>query len=89
MAEVAQVWADQCASVVYLHNSGDMYPKLFHERGLERVTSRFLRPPGVGQNIAWALTKSVNFSKIIDDLWYRDISNIEPAYIDDFRQVRP
>ena len=40
------------------------------------------------QNIAWALTRDVNFTRIIDDLWYRDITNIEQAYIDDFGQVR-
>ena len=39
------------------------------------------------QNIAWALTRDVNFTRIIDDLWYRDITNIEQAYIDDFGQV--
>ena len=27
--------------------------------------------------------------RIIDDLWYRDISDVEPAYIDDFEQVSP
>ena len=40
------------------------------------------------QNIAWALTRDVNFTRIIDDLWYRDITNVEQAYIDDFGQVR-
>jgi hypothetical protein len=34
---------------------------------------RFQHPPGVGQNIAWALTEELNISRIIDDLWYRDI----------------
>ena len=88
LAEVAQIWADQCANVIYKHGLGDPYPKLYHERASERVTSQFLSPPGVGQNIAWALAKDVNFTKIIDDLWYRDISSIEPAYVDDFRQVK-
>ena len=63
LARVAQVWADQCAGVLYLPHNGDAYPRLFHERGVERVTERFQAPPGVGQNIAWALTKSVNFSR--------------------------
>ena len=49
------------------------------------MTSRFHAKPGVGQNIAWALTKYVNFTKIIDDLWYRDIANIQPGYINDFQ----
>ena len=46
-------------------------------------------PPSLSfiQNIAWALTRDVNFTRIIDDLWYRDITNIEQAYIDDFGQV--
>ena len=65
-----------------------MYPKLFHERGTERTTRRFFGPPGVGQNIAWALTRDVNFTKIIDDLWYRDISMVMPGHIEDFRQVK-
>ena len=86
MAEVAQIWADQCANVVYFHNS-DIYPRIFHERGFERTTSRFNSPPGVGQNVAWALTKHVNFTRIIDDLWYRDINKLRPGRIDDF-QVR-
>jgi len=60
---------------------------LFHERASERNTERFRAPPGVGQNVAWALTRGVNFSRIIDDLWYRDISDVEPAYIEDFGQV--
>ena len=42
---------------------------------------------GVGQNVAWALTKHVNFTRIIDDLWYRDINKLRPGRIDDF-QVR-
>ena len=84
---MAQVWADQCASVIYSH-AGDMYPRLFHERGHERITERFQAPPGVGQNIAWALTREVNFTRIIDDLWYRDITSVEPQYIEDFEQVR-
>jgi hypothetical protein len=37
------------------------------------IVSRFQHPPGVGQNIAWALTEELNISRIIDDLWYRDI----------------
>ena len=86
LAEVAQIWADQCANVVYFHNS-DIYPRIFHERGFERTTSRFNSPPGVGQNVAWALTKHVNFTRIIDDLWYRDINKLRPGRIDDF-QVR-
>ena len=63
----------------------DIYPKIYHERGFERMTSRFNTKPGVGQNVAWALTKHVNFTKIIDDLWYRDIANIQPGYIKDFK----
>ena len=83
---MAQIWADQCANVIYFHNS-DMYPRIFHERGFERTTSRFHSPPGVGQNVAWALTKHVNFTRIIDDLWYRDINKLKPGRIGDF-QVR-
>ena len=45
LSEVAQVWADQCASVIYEHKS-DSYPKIFHERGSERMTSMFSAPPG-------------------------------------------
>jgi hypothetical protein len=45
LSEVAQVWADQCASVIYEHSS-DSYPKIFHERGSERMTSQFNAPPG-------------------------------------------
>ncbi|TRY77265.1 hypothetical protein TCAL_13990, partial [Tigriopus californicus] len=86
LARVAQVWSEQCASVIYFHGS-DMYPKVFHERGTERTTEAFRGPPGVGQNIAWALTKDVNFTRIIDDLWYRDISQVQPQYIEDFQQV--
>ncbi|CAB4058840.1 CRISP [Lepeophtheirus salmonis] len=82
LAEVAQIWADQCANVIYGHN--DMYPKIFHERGMDRTTKNFNGPPGVGQNVAWALTKNVNFSKIIDDLWYKDINNFQPGYIKEF-----
>ena len=67
------------------NSSSDIYPKIFHERGFQRMTSRFHAKPGVGQNIAWALTKYVNFTKIIDDLWYRDIANIQPGYIRDFQ----
>ena len=80
---MAQIWADQCANVIYFHNS-DMYPRIFHERGFERTTSRFHSPPGVGQNVAWALTKHVNFTRIIDDLWYRDINKLKPGRIGDF-----
>ena len=83
---MAQIWADQCANVIYFHNS-DMSPRIFHERGFERTTSRFHSPPGVGQNVAWALTKHVNFTRIIDDLWYRDINKLKPGRIGDF-QVR-
>ena len=84
---MAQVWADQCASVVYHHGGKDIYPKIFHERGYERATSRFHAAPGVGQNVAWALTKQVNFTKIIDDLWYRDINTIMPGHVDEFKVV--
>ena len=86
---MAQVWADQCASVIY-PRTGDRdrrFPRLFHERGTDRVTERFQAPPGVGQNIAWALTADLNFTKIIDDLWYRDVSNFELGYVEDFREV--
>jgi hypothetical protein len=51
------------------------------------MTSQFSAPPGVGQNVAWALTKNVNFTKIIDDLWYRDITKLEPGYIEDFQVI--
>ncbi len=37
------------------------------------------------ENYFRALTKTVNFTKIIDDLWYRDISKLQPGYIDDFQ----
>ena len=84
LAEVAQIWADQCANVIYFHAS-DIYPRIFHERGFERTTSRFNAPPGVGQNVAWALTKNVNFTRIIDDLWYRDINKLRPGRIGDFQ----
>ena len=51
------MWADQCASVIYRHggvggkvgNGGDLYPLLFHERGIERATKKFQSAPGVGQ----------------------------------------
>ena len=51
------MWADQCASVIYRHggvggkvgNGGDLYPLLFHEKGIERATQRFQSAPGVGQ----------------------------------------
>ena len=73
-------------TVSYIGNgTRDIYPKIYHERGFQRMTSRFHAKPGVGQNIAWALTKHVNFTKIIDDLWYRDIANIQPGYIKDFQ----
>ena len=57
LARVAQVWADQCASVIYRHgglgnkvtNGGDLYPLLFHEKGIERATEKFQSSPGVGQ----------------------------------------
>ena len=49
------------------------YPKIFHEKSIQRRTSKYGDPPGVGQNVAWALTEDVNFTRIIDDLWYRDI----------------
>ena len=67
------------------NGTGDIYPKIYHERGFQRMTSLFHAKPGVGQNIAWALTKHVNFTKIIDDLWYRDIASIQPGYINDFQ----
>lgn len=86
LAEVAQIWADQCANVVYFHQS-DAYPRIFHERGYERTTSKFNSPPGVGQNVAWALTKHVNFTRIIDDLWYRDINKLQPGRIGDFQVI--
>jgi hypothetical protein len=41
---------------------------------------RFQHPPGVGQNIAWALTEELNISRIIDDLWYRDIRYSTSTY---------
>ena len=43
---------------------------------------RFGHPPGVGQNVAWALTAGVNFTQIIDDLWYRDIARLDPGAVD-------
>ena len=72
---MAQLWSDQCAGVFYaperrhLLDGGadspavDFYPRLTHERAAQRATSRFRSPPGVGQNVAWALTNSVNFTK--------------------------
>ena len=74
LAEVAQVWADQCAMIIYPGGRG--FPRIFHEKSSQRTTSRFQHPPGVGQNVAWALTEGVNFTQIIDDLWYRDIRYI-------------
>ena len=63
----------------------------WHDRQIARgvVASCNYLPPSLSfiQNIAWALTRDVNFTRIIDDLWYRDITNIEQAYIDDFGQV--
>ena len=71
------MWADQCAMILYPgageESSGQLYPKIFHDKSVQRTTARFGHPPGVGQNVAWALTENVNFSQIIDDLWYRDI----------------
>ena len=71
LAEVAQIWADQCAMIIYPGGRG--FPRIFHEKSSQRTTSKFQHPPGVGQNVAWALTEGVNFTQIIDDLWYRDI----------------
>ena len=82
LAEVAQVWADQCALILY---RGQEYPKILHEKSNQRTTSRFGHPPGVGQNVAWALTEDVNFTQIIDDLWYRDINSLRPGILDNFR----
>jgi hypothetical protein len=61
------------------------FPRVFHEKSSQRSTSKFHHPPGVGQNVAWALTQDVNFTQIIDDLWYRDIQSLEPGVMDDFR----
>ena len=80
LAEVAQVWSDQCAMILYPGQSSGrngLYPKIFHEKSIQRSTSKYQHPPGVGQNIAWALTEDVNFTKIIEDLWYRDIRCVE------------
>ncbi len=75
MSELAQIWSDQCAGVLYapelrhLRDLGagaqvaDFYPNLAHERAAMRATSKFRAPPGVGQNVAWALTNTVNFTK--------------------------
>ena len=82
LAEVAQVWADQCAMILY---RGQDYPKILHEKSYQRTTSRFGHPPGVGQNVAWALTEDVNFTQIIDDLWYRDIHSLQPGLLDSFK----
>ena len=73
LAEVAQVWADQCAMISYPAQGTSGFPRVFHEKSSQRSTSKFHHPPGVGQNVAWALTQDVNFTQIIDDLWYRDI----------------
>ena len=81
LAEVAQVWADQCALILY---RGRDYPKVLHEKSYQRTTSQFGHPPGVGQNVAWALTEDVNFTQIIDDLWYRDITTLQPGILDSF-----
>lgn len=32
-----------------------------------------------------ALTRTVNFTKIIDELWYRDVANLQPESIKDFQ----
>ena len=32
--------------------------------------------------MAWALTAGVNFTQIIDDLWYRDIARLDPGAVD-------
>ncbi len=39
LAEVAQVWADQCAIIVYRPG---LYPKVFHEKSLQRSTRRYV-----------------------------------------------
>ena len=65
LARVAQVWADQCASVIYRHDGksgnsgGDLYPLLFHEKGIERATAKFNAPPGVGQVLPLACPTTV------------------------------
>ena len=86
LAEVAQVWSDQCAMIMYPDQAGvpGLYPKIFHEKSVQRATSKYQNPPGVGQNIAWALTEDVNFTKIIEDLWYRDITTLQPGIVDNF-----
>ena len=61
------------------------FPRVFHEKSRQRSTSKFHHPPGVGQNVAWALTQDINFTQIIDDLWYRDIRSLRPGVMDDFR----
>ncbi len=75
LSEVAQIWSDQCAGVLYAPElaqlldggagarAADFYPHLAHERSAQRATERFRAPPGVGQNVAWALTNTVNFTK--------------------------
>ena len=40
LAEVAQVWADQCAVIMYGGPGG--YPGIHHDRGAQRATSRYL-----------------------------------------------
>ena len=84
--KVCHLLANLCIKLNHFSTSySDIYPRIFHERGFERTTSRFNSPPGVGQNVAWALTKNVNFTRIIDDLWYRDINKLRPGRIDDFQ----
>ncbi len=39
-------------------------------------------------DISFFFKKNFLFSRIIDDLWYRDISEVEPAHIQDFKQVQ-
>ena len=71
LAQVGQVWADQCAMVFYPKTNP--FPKIFHEKSGQRTTSRFGYPPGIGQNVAWVLTnKNDTFSDYIKDLWFRD-----------------
>ena len=70
LEEVGQVWADQCAMVLY--TKYDPYPKIYHEESGQRTTSMFGHPPGIGQNVAWVLTKDDNFTDYIGDLWFRD-----------------
>ena len=85
LAEVAQVWADQCSMINYPGKGMSGFPRVFHEKSRQRSTSKFHHPPGVGQNVAWALTQDINFTQIIDDLWYRDIRSLRPGVMDDFR----